>query len=124
MNLEAAIRRFNEKVEEKTEDEFRARCLALANDAIRNTPVRTGRLRANWQSTFDRPAFGQIEATGGAGASAASMQAAQVVASLKVDQAYYLTNNLPYAVPIEEGTAKIRPRRMLARAIQNAASKF
>ncbi|MEM1189941.1 MAG: hypothetical protein AAGI72_15520 [Pseudomonadota bacterium] len=124
MSFESDIRRFNMKVRDAAEDEFRARCLALANGAIRNTPVLSGRLRANWQATIDSPALGDLESQGPRlGLWAAQNNVALTAASLRIDQAFYLTNNLPYAVPVEEGNDKMPPRRMLARAIQAASRR-
>jgi hypothetical protein len=39
------------------------------------------------------------------------------------EMVFYLTNNLPYAVPVEEGTDRTPPRRMLARAIQSVSQR-
>lgn len=115
MSLQGAIKAFNAKVHDVAEDEFRARVIALANRTIRNTPVDTGRLRANWQLTIGRPATGQIPL-------GAQVDPLVVANRLKLADDAWLSNNLPYAVPVEFGTDRQRPRRMLARAIQEVSS--
>lgn len=119
-----AIKQFNKKVTNLVGDEFQARCISLSNDVILNTPVDTGRLRANWIGSIDKPATGTF-GEGGDEATAASIamsRLASAIARLKPTQAFYLSNNVPYARIVEEGDEKRRPARMLARAIQKATN--
>ena len=93
MSLSAAIDQFNKTATKLAETEFKVRVLRLQNDAVNNTPVDTGRLRAGWLGDFSR-ARGELS--------------------------FLLQNPVEYAVHVEEGTDKMRPRRMLARAILSA----
>ena len=63
------------------------------NGVIRDTRVRTGRLRGNWQTTTGQPASKQIERLDKTGVE--SMQ--EVSKTVKSDTIDWLTNNLPYA---------------------------
>ena len=116
MKIDTAIANFNKKIQKASNEEFRARCLMLMNQAIALTPVRTGRLRANWQGSFSGMPQGEIAGTSRASEPALRQQEGQ-------DSTFYLANNLPYARPVEFGGPTNRPRRMLTRAIQAVASK-
>ena len=138
MSLATAIAAFNKKTEKVVGKEFRARCINITNDAIKNTPVDTGRLRANWQLGFGWRPEGEVDFEQVSGpfrstsdSKAASARLAQGQSSeqvgasanslvAKVATVAYITNNLPYAQAVENGGPTNRPRRMLQRAIRNA----
>lgn len=119
MTLETVVKKFNAKVMGMARDEFAARCINIGVETVVNTPVDTGRLKSNWQFSRGLPKKGERKGESDDGLAAVQ----ELKASsdrLKLNEAFYIVNNLPYAVPIEEGTDKIRPRRMLARAIERA----
>ena len=117
MSLAGDIAKFNEKVNFKTEREFRGSVIALTNQTIQNTPVDTGRLRANWQLTVNYRAQSQI-------ALGAQPDPGIVANRLKFNDTAYLSNNLPYAEPVENGGPTNRPRKMLARAIMQVTKNL
>ena len=119
MSFQSDVDKFNRKVTKLVGEEFQSICINLMNDAIRLTPVDTGRLRANWQGTINTPASASIIASGSGGFVAAD--AAGSVGNLQADDDFYLTNNLSYAVPVEIGTEHFSGRRMLGRAIARAS---
>lgn len=131
MSLSAAIKRFQANLPPATEKEFRQIVLAVANQAIRNTPVDTGRLRGNWQIGFNEyPSgtpyrVGEVRTGSEQRAETASLRrvARKANKGLRTQSRYaYIANNLPYATAVESGGPTNRPRRMLARAVL-AASK-
>jgi len=125
MSVQAAINAFNAKVEKLSNKEFRFRCIQITNEAVRNTPVDTGRLRANWQIGFGYSPNSLIQFKGGtdkqANEAAADQSAAGRLRAAEQESpgatVCYITNNLPYAHSVESGGPTNKPRRMLARAI-------
>jgi len=66
------------------------------------TPVKTGRLRGNWQCSLNMPLSGEIETGGGVALS----KAQSTTAGAKITDSIYLVNNLPYAQKIENGSSE------------------
>ncbi len=98
-NFGRQLSRWAELVGEDIDDVTRATTLQLFSGVINRTPVDTGRLRGNWQASLDTPASGTTERTGEAGA----LAEARAVTALAPSNAYFLTNNLPYAAVAEFG---------------------
>lgn len=113
-----AVRRWTEKTERKKEKAVRTIALDLFSDAIKNTPVETGRLRGSWLPSIGTPASGEgpPDKTGGATIARAS----GVVAGAELGDVIYLVNNVEYAIYVENGTARMAPRRMAGLAVQRA----
>jgi len=70
---------------------------ALFKAVIVSTPVDTGRLRGNWQTTKNSPAKGTTNRRGESGA------ISEARSTINKAGLYYLTNNLPYAAVAEYG---------------------
>lgn len=110
------------KVPERADRIVREVALAADRSLVRNTPVDTGRARANWQASLGTPAVGVIDAAPGKRGSvtAATTQADAVIAGYKggtPGAAIFLTNNLPYIVPLNNGHSKQQPAGFVERAI-------
>lgn len=99
------------------------RQIALAADraVVMATPVDTGRARANWQATIGAPATGTVNGAPGKGASvaAATSQASAVIAGYRSGQVIFLTNNLPYIVPLNNGHSKQAPANFVESAVES-----
>lgn len=109
----AQVRGFGIKTMDRVDKVRRASVLELFKLVIYSTPVDTGRLRGNWQTTINTPKWGVIgrDDTGGAVALAEAMAN---LGSL-VDVVWF-TNNLPYAERIEyDGWSKQAPEGMVRR---------
>jgi hypothetical protein len=86
--------------------------IELFSSIILDTPVDTGRLRGNWNTSLDRPNLMTSDETDKSGRKTiAEMQ--NKVLSAELSSSMYLTNNLPYAVAIENGHSKNRPQGMV-----------
>lgn len=113
-----------ETIGAEVEQTVRAIKIATFNGVIRDTRVRTGRLRGNWQTTTGAPAANQIErddknVQGSDGGEAQS----EVVRIVKGDSVDYLTNNLPYAGIWEERDGMVaRNVARIERNIRNATN--
>lgn len=98
MSFATDVQRIAEKMNTTAEVIARNSIIELFSSVIRDTPVDTGRLRANWQSSRDIPASGRLASTD----QGAALK--QVAATVHKDPGiYYLTNNLPYAAHAEFG---------------------
>ena len=85
------------------------------------TPVDTGRARANWQVAIGTIPSGTLELNDKSGqATINKVQAASM--GVVAGDVIYLTNNLPYAVPLEEGYSKQAPAGMVALTVQDFQS--
>lgn len=70
---------------------------------IKDTPVDTGYLRGNWQTSIGSPITDQIDRLD-PGASIAAHEARTVAANFKNGQPLYMANNADYAGIIEYGS--------------------
>jgi len=107
----AQLAAFGEKAKVKQEQALRKVSLELFGRVIMRTPVDTGRLRGNWQATTDTPAERELDRNDnsspanqrGAGSSSAKQEMEEFVLGADRPTNFYLTNPLPYAIPIEYG---------------------
>lgn len=106
------IAKFVEKAKAAPEQVVRKVGLDLAASIVRKSPVDTGRFRANWNV-----AFGQIDPSVSHGAdktgSATLARANIVLDGWQGGQDIYLTNSLPYAIPLEYGHSDQAPNGMV-----------
>lgn len=73
---------------------------SLTARVIKETPVDTGRLRNNWQSSIGRALRSELSGVDPSGAGAIN-RAAAVIENMELGDTFYFTNNLPYAARIE-----------------------
>lgn len=85
MSFSGDINKFIRKVDKNALFVFRAVGLDMFGRIVKRTPVDTGRLRNNWQIT----------------------------PRVNLGQRLFITNNLPYAKPIEDGHSKQAPQGMV-----------
>jgi hypothetical protein len=113
------LRRFGEKVNGNASRVVRGVALELLRGVVMDTPVDTGRARANWQTTVGSPALGDYDYKGGPGAAAneAISDGTQTIQAVEGDAAIFLTNNLPYIVLLEEGHSQQAPAGMVRKNI-------
>jgi hypothetical protein len=99
------------------EETVKAIKMALFRSIIQDTPVDTGRLAGNWQSTLNSPASGESSAMGKA-------TAISGINPGKASDTAFLTNNLPYAARIEfEGWSHTKaPQGMVRRNVNRIAA--
>ncbi|ATS92239.1 tail completion or Neck1 protein [Xanthomonas phage Bosa] len=107
------LKGFGIKTLDKVDKVRRASVLELFKLVIFSTPVDTGRLRGNWQTTINSPAGAAIDRLDMGGGAAM----AEAVANLgSLTDVIWFTNNLPYAERIEyDGWSKQAPEGMVRR---------
>lgn len=93
----------------------RAATILMAQKVVLQTPVDTGRLKANWQFGVGSINTTTTDATDSSGAATISNLTAQALAS-PVGGKVYISNNLPYAYKIEyEGWSREKAPRGMVR---------
>lgn len=94
--------------------ELAARKIALDmfSEVILMSPVDTGLFRGNWQTAIGNAPTGTIDLLDPTGTIVtAKMQG--VIAGLRLGDSVFMVNNLPYAIPLEEGHSKQAPAGMV-----------
>lgn len=103
--------------------DIRVRRAAIAADqvAVLATPVDTGRARANWRVGIGsaRTGFDEDASDASGGATIAEGQA--VIAGWKSGAGpIFISNSVPYIIPLDEGSSAQAPNGMTAAAVQAA----
>ncbi len=105
MGFSASIGKWAGDTITRTENVGKQAAIALFRGIILDTPVDTGRLRANWQATADSPVFSQLSLDDKDGAQAVEKMTTVILAQGQ-DFTVYMTNSLPYAPVAEYGEWK------------------
>jgi hypothetical protein len=79
------------------------------------TPVKTGRARANWFIAEGAPRLETTESTAPPSYTGAGLEGRSVI---------YITNSLPYIVPLEYGHSKRAPYGMVRKAIAEVSASI
>ena len=78
-----------------------------------------GRFRANWQVSIGAPASGEIDAIDDGGGPTKAAGTAVAMTFRHEDRVVYVTNNLPYAIPLEYGHSTQAPAGMVRITVAN-----
>jgi len=107
MSFASELSNFTVKAASNTEKVFRGSTISLFRNIIRRTPVRSGRLKGNWQIDINQPARGEVNDSDNTPINTLDGASAQKVVSevmqAKLNDSIYMVNNLPYARIIENG---------------------
>ena len=121
------IGEFNSKTEKALEMLLRGTALDLMSAIVMRTPVGNpdiwktkyppkgytgGRLRGNWQAEINRPASGTSKKTDKRGSKTLKKGQAKMKGAT-VGDSIYITNNLPYAIAVENGHSRQAPKGMV-----------
>ncbi len=113
--FETQLRGFGITALDKVDKVRRASVLELFKLVIYATPVDTGRLRGNWQTTINTPAGSTREVLDPSGGAALAEVMANMGGLLDV---VWFTNNLPYVERIEyDGWSRQAPEGMVRKHI-------
>jgi len=98
VSFESDMKKIQKRFDKGLANATAATLLAVTTQVIKGTPVDTGRAKANWQATINRPANGTVTSndTSGRDSSGKTGKDAQVVITNAVGKVYHLTNNVPY----------------------------
>lgn len=113
--FESQLRGFGIKALDKVDKVRRASVLELFKLVIYATPVDTGRLRGNWQTTINTPAGSTREVMDPSGGASLAEVMANMGGLLDV---VWFTNNLPYVERIEyDGWSRQAPEGMVRKHV-------
>lgn len=126
MTFSDAMSKFNQKAEKAMTKTFRGTALSLFSKIVIRTPVGNpslwkskppkgyvgGRLRGNWQVSLRKFPGGTIGGADEAGSKTISKGKSAVNAA-KLGDIIYISNNLPYAGVIENGSSTQAPQGMV-----------
>jgi hypothetical protein len=129
------VKKFAEKTEKDADAAISKICLDLLSDIVLNTPVDSGRARANWQCSIGSPAIGEVQfdADTGSGitapresaASARAIAAGSAAVASAPRNIFWISNNLPYIYRLEfDQWSKQAPSGMVRLAINRAERKM
>lgn len=117
MNFGDQIAAFAGETEHKMDLAFRKIALEMFSRVILNTPVKSGRARANWQIAIGSVPNGVLQLEDKSG-SATISAADAAAAGLKAGDVIYLANNLPYIQRLEDGYSGQAPAGMVGLTVQ------
>lgn len=104
------------KITHKAEAFVRKVVLDGLTNLIRQSPVNTGRFKANWSTSVGMMAGGEVDMLGSKtplntnSAPSDFNRSGEGIKGYKLGQTMFLHNNLQYALPLEYGTSKQAPK--------------
>lgn len=102
------IEAFAKKANISIDRAIRGTSIKLFSAIILASPVDTGRFRANWQASNDRPASGEVN-----GFADPVNKVATYINGAPFANEFTLANNLPYAYKLEFGYSNQAPQGMV-----------
>ncbi len=120
----ASIGRFtDEEVPRAVQDATVKLGLQALRGVVNKTPVDTGRARANWNVALGQPSNETTDATDPGGQQTLAKGEGTIL-SVKPFGQIWLSNNLPYARPLEDGHSGQAPNGMVAVTVTEIQSQF
>jgi hypothetical protein len=116
-SFEQQLRAIEAKTLDKMERAARKITLDAFTEVILRSPVDKGRFRGNWQVAIGTVPDGTLELDDKTGSITISKAAAEAQ-GLELGDIVYMANNLPYAVPLEDGWSDQAPEGMVKLTVQ------
>lgn len=116
------LEKFGKVTERQAEQIFRKIALDLDTSIVLDTPVDEGRARGNWYPSINSPSNASDEDSIGESKSLGRLSS--VVARAKLGEIIWMTNNLPYILPLENGSSQQAPDGMVDVNVERAAAIF
>lgn len=124
--LSAKMHGYSKLIRTNTVKKKRVISLAISSDVTLATPVDEGRARSNWQASVSSPITETIDAyfpgekgsTAAVNAQAAIDQQQSAVNQAKVEESIFITNNLPYIIPLNRGHSPLAEPGYIERSVE------
>lgn len=94
--------------------------MELLSRVVMKSPVDTGRFRGNWTISLNAPDLSVTDGVDPSGG-ATITRGSSVITGMREPQVIYVSNNLPYAQRLEEGSSKQAPAGMVAVTLNELA---
>lgn len=102
------------KAKGKTSQVVRKIAFDMSSRIIGRTPVKTGRARANWMLGIGTPNTQTVDATDKDGNATSTMILSELTNyNFETGKPIFITNSVPYIVPLENGHSKKAPDGMV-----------
>ena len=118
------LKKFGETTVKQAEQIFRKIALDLDTSVVLDTPVDEGTARGNWYPSINFPSNDIDEDLLDPSGGESIRRITKVVAIAKLGDVIWLTNNLPYILPLENGHSGQAPDGMVDVNVQRAAAIF
>ncbi len=115
------IRKLAGRIEENVENVVSETAIAVSQTVILATPVDTGRARANWQLEIGAPARTQLDRVDPSGQQTMAENNTRA-RTRKLGQDIFISNNLDYITPLNEGTSSQAPAGFVEMAVEKAST--
>jgi len=112
-NFNIQLDKFLEGIPDKVQEVQKKLAFEVLTRVVDKSPVDTGRFKANWNTAIGVPDLDTSEDTDKMGYEA-KQEALRVLANLDPYETVYITNNLDYAVALENGRSDQAPSGMVA----------
>lgn len=97
--------------------------LEVLRGVVEMSPVKTGRFRGNWQLGLDLKPTSEIPMPEAKDRDP-FIEGLGAIAPLRFGQTVWITNNVPYAIPLEEGHSKQAPVGMVKVTLARIGAGF
>lgn len=104
------LRAFSQKTGIRMDQVLRKVVLDMTGELAELTPVDTGLAKNNW--FWGRERLDSVETNPDKSGAASSARASAFAATIQGGGVFYITNNLPYIIPLEYGHSKQAPAGM------------
>jgi hypothetical protein len=108
---------FSTKAKQRSSQAARVAARIGLKALIEYTPVRTGRLKGNWRVGLGQPDLTFRENLKDKVGNYTLARGLTIINRAKFDERIYVTNTTPYGKWVNDGTARISPRRFVERAM-------
>ena len=112
---------FAVNVRESIEPTQKRVAVDLTRNLVLNTPVDTGRARANWIVTVGKPSNRTLQITDKTGSK--TVAKAEKINIPAEGDLIFISNNLPYIVYLDKGTDKMAPFNIVQRSLKAVANR-
>lgn len=107
-------------IQAQADDYLRRQVMQIVQEVVVSSPVDTGAFRGNHRvSVGSIPSGYDLTATDTSGSTTIA-KAQQEVLSARIGDTIYIYNNLPYAIPLENGHSRQAPLGIYTVALMNA----
>lgn len=116
MSFTLDLTRFAEKAKGRMDLVVRKTTLDILARVVTKSPVDTGRFRGNWNTGLDAPVLAERRPAKAGGAPLE--RGAEVLGAYSPGRLIYVTNSLPYAEALENGSSQQAPTGIVATTLR------